>query len=462
MLGALCEYDAADATRDTMTGRLHLRCLGCGRRYSPDTVMNLCDDDARPLEIVLDLERLTAERPAMSWYRPDRNNLWRFGGLLALDFDDPEDRRHIINLGEGHTPLFAWHSQTLAERYGFRLWLKEEGMPVPGFGANPTLSFKDRGMAMTVSMALKLGLTRLAVPTQGNAGDSLATYAAQAGIAAAVAMPEDTPLPILGRVAALARTSRDIHLDLVQGTIREAGELIRRKYSSHGWFSVATFQEPGWRIEGKKTLGLEIAEPGNGMNDERWSVPDAIVYPTGGGTGIVGMWKAFGELEALGLIDARRPRLIAVQSESTAPLVEAFDAGREDTVPVAPGVTLAAGLNVPGGVGHFQVLKILRESGGAALGVSETAIAHRLAQVYRSRGWWIGPEGAATVAALESCIDRKLIRRGDRVVCINTGSFEKYLPNIRHLLQREYGQQQRSPAGNAVAGLDNLTVTRRV
>ncbi|MGH8497141.1 MAG: threonine synthase [Gammaproteobacteria bacterium] len=417
-----------------MSYRLNLRCLGCGNRYPPDTIMNLCERDGRPVEIVLDLERLARERPDSAWHRPDRRDMWRFGGLLALDCDDPHDRSWIVSLGEGCTPLLEYHTHPLASQHGFRLWLKEEGMPVAGFGANPTLSFKDRGMAMAVSLARRLGIDRLAVPTQGNAGDSLATYAAHAGAAAAIAMPDDTPLPILGKVAALAVTHPDIHLDLVQGTIREAGELVKRKYVADGWFNVATFQEPGWRIEGKKTLGLEIAEPRNGMNDDRWAVPDAIVYPTGGGTGIVGMWKAFGELEALGLIDSRRPRFIAVQSESTAPLVEAFDAGREDTIPAASGATLATGLNVPGGVGHFRVLEILRRSGGAALSVSEAAIAANLVEVYRARRWWICPEGAATLAALDDCVDRGLIGRGDRVVCINTGSFEKYLPNVRHLI----------------------------
>jgi threonine synthase len=414
--------------------RLHLRCSGCGEHYAPDTIMNLCPRDGRPVEIVLDLDRLAAERPGAAWYRPKRRNMWRFGGLLALDYDDPGDRRSIVTCGEGHTPLLDMNDHPLARRHGFGLWLKEEGMPIPGYGANPTLSFKDRGMAMTVSMARTFGLGRLAVPTQGNAGDSLAAYAAHAGLAAAVAMPADTPLPILGRVAALSKMNADIRIDLVQGTIREAAELVKRRYLVEGYFNVATFQEPGWRIEGKKTLGLEIAEPHNGMNSDDWRLPDAIVYPTGGGTGIVGMWKAFGELEALGLTDARRPRFIAVQSESTAPIVGAFDAGWEDTVPVTPRPTLATGLNVPRGVGHRRVLEILRESGGAALAVSEQAIADTLAAIYRARRWWIGPEGAATLAVLEACVARRLIRRGERVVCINTGSFEKYLPNVRHLL----------------------------
>ncbi|HUO83424.1 MAG TPA: threonine synthase [Gammaproteobacteria bacterium] len=427
-----------------MSYRLHLRCSGCGERFPPDTIMNLCPRDRRPVEIVLDIDRLAADRPGAAWYRPERRNMWRFGGLLALDYDDPADRRSIVTCGEGHTPLLDLHDLPQARQHGFCLWLKEEGMPMPGYGANPTLSFKDRGMAMTVSMARALGLGRLAVPTQGNAGDSLSTYAVHAGLAAAVVMPADTPLPILERVAALSKTNPGIRLDLVQGTIREAAELVERSLVAAGYFNAAALREPGWRIEGKKTLGLEIAEPRNGMNGDDWSLPDTIVFPTGGGTGIIGMWKAFAELEALGLADSRRPRFIAVQSESTAPIVEAFDAGRDDTVPVTPRATLATGLNVPGGQGHLQVLKILRESGGAALAVSEQAIADTLAEFHRARRWRIGPEGAATLAVLDACVERKLIRRGERVVCVNTGAFEKYWPDLRQRL--DAGAAQRGAA----------------
>lgn len=411
-----------------MSYRLCLRGIGSGAIYDPDTVMNLCPRDGRPVEIVMDLERLASERPDLGWYHPHRSDMWRFGALLPLDPDDPEDAPSIVSLGEGYTPMRDYPDHAVAEKYGFRLALKDEGKPEPGFGSNPTLSFKDRGMSMAVSMAKKLGLRRLVVPTQGNAGDSLAEYALAGGLEAVVVMPDDTPMPILGRVAALERLHASIKLDLVQGTIREAGERVKDKYLPDGYFSVATFQEPGWRIDGKKTLGLEIAEAG------AWSVPDVIVYPTGGGTGILGMWKAFEELEQLEVIGEQRPRMIAVQSEQTAPLVAAFAAGDSDTEPVTPGKTIATGLNVPGGVGHFRVLEILRASGGAAVAVPEEQIGPVMGAVFRDKGWWLCPEGAACLAALEVLAEGNLIRSGDRVVVVNTGSFEKYLPNIRQWL----------------------------
>jgi len=359
--------------------------------------------------------------------------MWRFGGLLPLDVGSAEDRRHIVTLGEGCTPCLDYSDLPLARAAGLTLTVKDEGMAHPGYGANPTLSFKDRGMAMTVSMARWHGLRRLAVPTQGNAGDSLCAYAAAAGMQVVVAMPGDTPLPILGRVAALARSSDDFRLELVAGTIREAGELLKRDWIPAGWFSVATFQEPGWRIEGKKTLGLELAEPAEPGG--RWSLPDVILYPTGGGTGVLGMWKAFSELERLGLIGPERPRIVCVQAAATAPLVHAFENGLDDTVPAAAGETLAYGLNVPGGVGHFRVLQIVRASGGAAVAVAEPDLQRALADAWRWRHDWIGPEGAACLAALPQLLDERLIRPGEKVIAFNTGSLEKYLPELRHLLR---------------------------
>ncbi len=411
-----------------------LRGVASGIEYPADRLMNLDPADGRPVEMVLDIERLARERPEASWYRPGRPDMWRFGGLLGLDIDDPDDARHIVPLGEGATPLLDYGAHPVARAAGLRLELKDEGQPHPGFGANPTRSFKDRGMAMVVAQARRFGLRRLAVPTQGNAGDSLVRYALAGGIDVVVAMPEDTPMPILGQVAALAKQHPGrVVLELVQGTIREAAALLRETYWPDGWFNVATFQEPGWRIEGKKTLGLELAEPRAGS--KQWRLPDAIVYPTGGGTGVLGMWKAFAELEALGLIDSRRPRMLCVQSEVTTPLVRAFDAGATDTQALPPaGATLAAGLNVPGGVGHARVLEIIRASGGAALAVAEADLAHELARVWRDERLWISPEGAACLAALPQLLDHGLVRAGERVVAVNTGSAEKYLPNLRHLL----------------------------
>ena len=392
--------------------------------------MNLDPADGRPVEIVHDLDRLRAMD--MAWYHPERPDLWRFGALLPLDIADAHDRPHIVALGEGYTPELPWRSHGLAAKVGFRLAIKEEGRAVPGWGANPTQSFKDRGMAMTVSMARKMGLSRLAVPTQGNAGDALATYGVAGGLEVAVVMARDTPLAILGKVAAYTRLHPgQVHMDVVEGTIREAGALVKEKYLTQGFFSVATFQEPGWRIEGKKTMGLELAEPR--QPGDGWSVPDVVVYPTGGGTGILGMWKAFGELEALGLIDDRRPRMVCVQSEGTAPLVRAFE-GRREVEPVEPGHTIATGLDVAGGVGLWRVLEIVRKSGGVALSVSEAAIAQAMHDAVEETGWWISPEGGACLAALEPLVERGTICEGDRVVVFNTGSYEKYLPDVRPYL----------------------------
>ncbi|WP_293002340.1 threonine synthase [Nevskia sp.] len=405
----------------------HLRGTKSGLHYSADVPMNLDPADGKPVEMVLDLDRLKRELPDLAWYHPQRRDLWRFGALMPLDIAHPADAAHIVALGEGCTPLREYAEHPLAVRHRFRLQVKDEGKAEPGYGANPTQSFKDRGMAVTAAMARRHGLKKLVVPTQGNAGDSLMEYAMAGGLQVAVIMPEDTPMPILGRVAAYARLKPDqVSLDLVQGSIREAGALMREKYLPHGWFNCATFQEPGWRIEGKKTLGLELAEPIDG--NRHWQLPDVVVYPTGGGTGVLGMWKAWNELEALGLIDARRPRMICVQSSITPPIVNAWREGAADTTPVAGGETLCTGLNVPGGVGHFKVLDIIRASHGEAIAIDEAVTATTIQSLWRDRPhWWLSPEAAACFAALENLADRGGVKPGERVVVVNTGSMEKYL-----------------------------------
>jgi threonine synthase len=409
----------------------NLTCSGCKKVYPFDELINLCLDCGRPLEIILDLQKLKSEQPNKQWYHPEINSMWRFGALLALDKTNADDAQYIMDLGEGNTPLIKMDKNTLANENKFNLFLKDEGQAHKGYGANPTASFKDRGMAMAVSMARKLGIKKVVVPTQGNAGDSLAEYAMQAKMEVVVIMPDDTPMPILGRVAALDKMNDSVTLELVKGTIREAAALMKQKYVPKGYFNMATFQEPGWRIEGKKTLGLELAAA---KEFGQWQLPDVVIYPTGGGTGILGMYKAFDELQALGVIDSKRPKCIAVQSEQTAPVVNAFKVGETDTTAVDPGATLATGLNVPGGVGHFKVLEILKTSNGGAIAVSEPEIAKYLTQTYREYGIWICPEGAATLAAVQPAIDSGLIKAGDNVVAFNTGSFEKYLPDVKHLL----------------------------
>ena len=227
-----------------------LRGLVSGVEYPADVPMNLDPTDGRPVEMVLDLERLAAEQPDAAWYDPSRRDMWRFGALMALDIRDPRDAAHIVALGEGGTPVLDYSEHPVARAAGLRLGLKDEGRAHPGFGANPTQSFKDRGMAMVVAQARRLGLTRLAVPTQGNAGDSLVHYALAAGLSVVVAMPDDTPAPILGNVAAAAHRFPDrVKLELVGPTIREAAAYLKEHYLPQGYFSVATFQEPGWRIE---------------------------------------------------------------------------------------------------------------------------------------------------------------------------------------------------------------------
>ncbi len=394
--------------------------------------MNLCPVDQRPVKIVLDLDRLKAERGRDGWWDPRRKSLWRFGALLPLDANDPQDASSIVDLGEGHTPGLRY-DHPLADLGGFRLEIKDEGRHHTGWGGNPTLSFKDRGMAMTVSMARHFGLKRLAVPTQGNAGDSLATYAVAAGLEAVIVMSPDTDRPVMGNVAALAALHPDrIRLELVEGTIVDCAARIRSHWLPQGYFNVATFQEPGWRTEGKKTLGLEMAEPiGDRLAQGRWELPDVIVYPTGGGTGVVGMAKAFDELEALGLVSDRRPRMVCVQSEASTPIVRAWEAHEPDITPLPAGSTVATGLNVARNPGHVNVLKILKDTGGAAIAVDEATIRRTIREEWSNRRFAFSPEGAAALAALPRLIEDKIIRRGDRVVVVNTASAEKYLPTIR-------------------------------
>jgi threonine synthase len=413
-----------------------LECSVCRAHFPADSLMNLCPHDQRPVQIVLDLERLKAAKGRDSWWNPAEKSLWRFGGLLPLDLTDPSDIPYIVNRREGHTPSVAYYEYPAAKSAGIRLEIKDEGRHYPGWGGNPTLSFKDRGMAMTVSMARRHGLKKLAVPTQGNAGDSLADYATPAGLEVAVIMSPDTDRPVMGNVAALAALfPENVHLELIPGTIVDCAARMRKHWLPQGYFNVATFQEPGWRTEGKKTLGLEMAEPvADRLPDGRWELPDVIIYPTGGGTGVVGMAKAFDELETLGLISDKRPRMICVQSEASTPIVRAWEAGDTDISPLPAGNTVATGLNVARNPGHINVLKIIRSSGGMALSVDEPKIRQTIREEWLERRFAWSPEGAAALAAVPRLLDHGMIRPGDRVVVVNTASAEKYLPTIREEL----------------------------
>lgn len=408
----------------------YFQCTNCGTTYDTAQPMNLCPHDNRPVRLVLDMAQIKQDFPDMSWYCPDEKSMWRFGPLLP--FNKSKDPDKVVSLGEGYTPTIDISDFPLCLQLGLNVFVKDEGQPYEGYGANPTGSFKDRGMSMVATMAKHYGLDKLAVPTQGNAGDSLTAYGLSLNKRVAVVMPDDTPLNIMGSVAVAALKHDNISIDLVKGTIREAGEFMKQCYVPNGFFNCATFQEPGWRIEGKKTMGLELAEPWPGLK-AGWELPEVVFYPTGGGTGILGMWKAFDELEAMGIIDSRRPKIIAVQSENNTPIVHAIEQDLDDTVPTDGGETIATGINVPGGVGHKALLAILRASNGSAIAVSESSIAEISREIFAQYQMWISPEGAACIAALQAAKAKGLVSGADRIVCFNTGSAEKYLDNLHDI-----------------------------
>ena len=314
--------------------------------------------------------------------------------------------RHIISLGEGDTPLLAAHR--LGVDHGLRrLWIKDEG-------TNPTGSFKARGLSAAVSRARELGAKEFAVPSAGNAGSALAAYAARAGVPAHLYMPVDTP--------ALNQKEASIYgadVTLVRGLINDCGAIVRQRSAAEGWFDVSTLKEP-YRAEGKKTMGLELAE------QLGWEVPDAIVYPTGGGTGVVGIWKAFEELEAMGWIGSRRPKMFAVQASGCAPIVRAFHQGMNHAPAWKDASTIASGLRVPAAVADYLILKVLRESNGGAVEVSDSEIVEAMKEMGRREGIFAAPEGAATWAGLKHLLVHGLVSPEERIVLLNTGSGIKY------------------------------------
>ncbi len=327
--------------------------------------------------------------------------LWRYREVLPVRLDSS-----IVSLGEGFTPLI--HARRLGERLGVpNLYLKDEGV-------NPTGSFKARGQAVAISMALELGIHKVAIPSAGNAGGAMAAYAAQAGMRALVYMPEGTPLMNqleCGLFGAEVKT--------VPGSIADCGRALRERIESEGWFEVSTLKEP-YRVEGKKTMAYEIVEQLGG-------VPDALIYPAGGGTGLVGMWKAFGEMEQMGWIGAKRPRMVAVQAAGCAPIVRAFAAGAERAAPWQNPETIASGLRVPSALGDFLMLRALRESRGAALAVDDRAMLEGVATLAKVEGVLTAPEGGATLAALERLLASGFLAGRESIVLFLTGSGYKYV-----------------------------------
>ena len=376
----------------------HLECSACGLEHESSRLQNLCRSCNKPLFAIVDLVAASRTLQRETLCRRDKS-LWRYREVLPLPSDvDP------VSLGEGGTPLLR------AERFAddVDLWIKDESL-------NPTQSFKARGMSAAVSMAKHLGATRLAVPSAGNAGGALAAYAARAGLEAHVFMPCDTP-----RANVVECRELEAHVTLVDGLITDCAAEITRHKAKEGWFDMSTLKEP-YRIEGKKTLGYELAEQLN------WQLPDVILYPTGGGTGLIGMWKAFEEMETLGWITKKRPRMFAVQAAGCAPIVRAFDAGAKTVLEFRNARTIASGLRVPKAIGDFLILDILRESNGGAVAIKDEEMIRVGREVGAKEGLFVCPEGAACFAALKLLRRDKRIASAERVVIFNTGSGIKYL-----------------------------------
>jgi threonine synthase len=379
----------------------HLSCTACGLRHEWSTLQNLCTVCQKPLFPIYDLTAAgrVLKREALV---TREKSLWRYREVLPLPLPfEP------VSLGEGGTPLLR------AARYGAELglpdlWIKDESQ-------NPTQSFKARGMAVAVSMAKHLGATKLAVPTAGNAGGALAAYAARAGLEAHIFMPRDTP-----RANVIECRELRAQVTLIDGLITDCGAEIARRKTAEGWFDLSTLKEP-YRVEGKKTLGYELAEQLD------WRLPDVILYPTGGGTGLIGMWKAFDEMEKMSWIGAKRPRMFSVQASGCAPIVRAFADGATTAAEFPNADTCASGLRVPKAIGDFLMLKILRESQGGAVAVDDEAMIRTTREVGAKEGIFVAPEGAACFAALRSLCAAGEITAEDQIVIFNTGAGIKYL-----------------------------------
>ncbi|MGD1010264.1 MAG: threonine synthase [Candidatus Aminicenantales bacterium] len=378
----------------------HLECGLCGAELEADRLWNLCPKCGKPLLARYDLRAARAEldRSAISTREP---SLWRYRELLPV-----RDLRYKLCLGEGFTPLF--HAWRLGHEIGFKdLYIKDEGL-------NPTGSFKARGLAVAVSRAWELGVNAVSIPTAGNAGCAMSAYAARAGMEAHVFMPADVPKPFINECRVLGAT-----VTLIDGLITDCGKAAREGVEKYGRFDVSTLKEP-YRIEGKKTMGYELAE------QMGWALPDVIIYPTGGGTGLVGMWKAFGEMERLGWIGPKRPRMVTVQSDGCAPMVKAFREGKEFAEPWPNARTIADGMRVPAAVGDFLILRALRESRGTAVAVSDGEIIKATYLMGKTQGIWAAPEGGATLAAFQELRQEGWIEAGETVVLFNTGNGAKY------------------------------------
>jgi len=402
----------------------NLECSFCHREYEARHLHNVCTECGKPLLVRYDLKRISKFLTRQALYAR-RSDLWRYREMLPVRRED-----NIVTLGEGWTPLI--HAKTLGASLGVSgLFVKDESL-------NPTQSFKARGMSVAVSMAKELGAKKLAAPSAGNAAGALAAYCAHAGLGAYLFMPRDTP-----RANVIESEVAGAHVTLMDGLITDCGAEVARRKDAEGWFEVSTLKEP-YRVEGKKTLGYEIAE------QSAWTLPDVILCPTGGGTGLVGMWKAFDELQQLGWISEKRPRMISVQAAGCAPIVRAFEAGARFAAEFENAATVASGLRVPKAIGDFLILDAIRESEGTAIAVTDDELVEGAREMARTEGIFAAPEGGACVPALRKLLARGDVKPDERVVILNTGSGIKYLDafekNLRAQMPKRKPKRVLGPA----------------
>jgi threonine synthase len=383
-----------------MTTITHLECAACGKRHEAGQLHNLCECGG-PLLVRYDLDKLR-EGWSREWIPSGPTSMWRYAPVLPVS-----KPAAMISLGEGMTPLI--HTRRLGARMGSEdLWVKDEGI-------NPTGSFKARGLSCAVSMCVELGVKKVAIPSAGNAAGAMAAYAAAAGIEAHIFMPRDVPQANYIECCAAGAL-----VTLVDGLISDCAKIVMSRKDQEGWFDVSTLKEP-YRIEGKKTMGYEVAE------QFRWQLPDAIFYPCGGGVGLIGMWKAFAEMEGLGWIPSKRPKMIAVQAEGCAPIVKAFEEGKPRSEFFEHAETIASGLRVPKALGDFLVLDAVRQSGGTCIAVSDDEMIEAAVDLATDEGIFAAPEGGACVAALKKLLASGFLTAKERIVIYNTGSGLKYL-----------------------------------
>lgn len=400
----------------------HLECALCGLKHEANVLQNLCVECGKPLLVRYDLEK-AAETLTLESLKTRESALWRYREVLPV-----ENKENIVSLGEGWTPLLKVDRLAATLPINLNLYIKDEGQ-------NPTQSFKARGMTAAISMAKELGVKKVAVPSAGNAAGAMAAYAAKAGIEAFIFMPSDTP-----RANIVECEQTGANVTLVQGLITDCGRIVAERKDAEGWFDVSTLKEP-YRVEGKKTMGYELAEQlakpfimtGGEKNREGMvpQLPDVIIYPTGGGTGLIGMWKAFDEMEQMGWIGSKRPRMISVQSKTCAPIVRAFEKGERFADEFENAATIAPGLRVPKAIGDFLILEAIRASGGTAISVTDAELVAAVKEIGALTGIFAAPEGAACLPALKKLIDDGAVRDGESVVVFNTGSGVKYLEAFR-------------------------------